>query len=445
MSDILYWIWLNTILSPGQKAADILLAAFPTAEDLFHASEKEVDKLHIHEDLKEKILRHDLSEAEKIREYCFSNRIGLLPFDSPFFPEKLKQIEKKPFLFYYRGQLPDLNEKICFAMVGTRKATDYGKRNAYTLSYDLARSGGIVVSGLALGIDAFSHQAALDAGGKTVAVLGCGIDIVYPKENLTLFRNIAHFGTILTEYKPGTRPLAFHFPVRNRVISGLSVGTTVVEADMRSGAMITAHLADEQGRDVFAVPGQIGESNSRGTNSLIRDGATIVTRVQDILDKYEKYFPTDLLAARLRAYDPMLDANGFSKVAQPPLFSPSAPLKEEKSERVIIFPDPPPADRTKEPDDLPPFESKPKEPKKAIGYVRYEEEDISLSPPRPDENAELSDLEKKILVKMPSEGGISVDELTADGLPVSEVVTALTLLELKNYISSEPGGRFTKN
>jgi DNA processing protein len=183
-----------------------------------------------------------------------------------------------------KGQLTASDREWTIAIVGTRKATAYGRQAAETLSADLARNGITIVSGLALGIDAAAHEAALKAGGRTIGVLACGIDLVYPPSHAKLAARITEQGALLTETPVGSPPEGGNFPARNRIISGLSLGTIVVEADQTSGALITANRALEQGREVFAVPGNIFSRTSLGTNRLLKEGATLITSVDDVLE-----------------------------------------------------------------------------------------------------------------------------------------------------------------
>lgn len=199
------------------------------------------------------------------------------------YPELLTGIKRPPLKLYYRGDW-DLCNTPCLAVVGARKATPYGKWAAYNISKRAAEHGVTIVSGMASGIDSCAHMGALDAGGKTIAVLGCGPDICYPRTNSGLMSRIARLGLILSEYPPGRGPLAGQFPVRNRIISGLSYAVLVVEASLESGSLITAWQALDQGREVFAVPGNINSMYSAGTNKLILDGAMPLTAIDDILD-----------------------------------------------------------------------------------------------------------------------------------------------------------------
>jgi len=201
------------------------------------------------------------------------------------YPELLKHIDTAPLVLFYRGNPGVLTEK-SLGIIGSRRATSYGLNAAYVIAGDLARAGYCIVSGMARGIDSHAHRSALDAGGTTCAVLGCGTDIAYPPENKSLMEEIIEKGVLVSEYPPETLPLGQNFPARNRIISGLSKGLLVVEAGKRSGTLITANFALEQGRDVYAVPGSIFSLKSAGTNDLIKDGAIVVTSSDDILKQY---------------------------------------------------------------------------------------------------------------------------------------------------------------
>lgn len=212
------------------------------------------------------------------------NDIKVIDIKDKEYPKLLKGIYDPPKRLYILGNI-DILDNPCIAIVGSRVASEYGKKAAKYFAYHLAKERFNIVSGLARGIDSYSHIGALDAYGKTIAVIGCGLDIVYPKENEKLEENIIkNGGTIISEYPLGTPPRKNHFPARNRIISGLSKGTIVVEAKEKSGSLITADFAIEQGREVFAVPGNINSINSLGTNCLIKDGAILINNYKDVLD-----------------------------------------------------------------------------------------------------------------------------------------------------------------
>ncbi len=201
------------------------------------------------------------------------------------YPQLLRNIFDPPYLFYYRGDL-SIVQGLCIAVVGARAATNYGKVQARRFGQELARENVTVVSGMARGIDTEAHRGALAVDGKTTAILGCGLKVIYPPENKLLYRQICEVGLVLSEFPPEAHPEPGHFPMRNRTISGLSRGVLVIEAKIRSGALITADFALEQGRDVFAIPGPINSQNSAGTNNLIKQGAGLVSSVGDILAEY---------------------------------------------------------------------------------------------------------------------------------------------------------------
>ena len=210
--------------------------------------------------------------------------VRIVPFTDPDYPVRLRMIADPPPLLYVKGELGGKDEK-AVAIVGSRSASDYGRRVARDLCRGLVSLGFTVVSGMALGIDGVAHDSALDAGGRTIAVLGCGVDRAYPPDHGKLYHRICEKGAVVSELPIGTRPMAYHFPARNRLISGLSLGVVVVEATEKSGSLITAALALEQGREVFAVPGEVGSSRSRGAHRLIRQGAKLVESVDDIIEE----------------------------------------------------------------------------------------------------------------------------------------------------------------
>jgi DNA processing protein len=210
--------------------------------------------------------------------------IEIVPFDDPSYPERLRAIADPPPCLYVKGALRADDEK-ALAIVGSRSASDYGRRVARDLARGLVSLGFTVVSGMARGIDGMAHESAMQAGGRTIAVLGSGVERAYPPEHEGLYRRISENGAVISELPIGTRPMAFNFPARNRLISGLSLGVVVVEATEKSGSLITAALALEQGREIFAVPGEVGASRSRGAHRLIRQGAKLVESVDDIIEE----------------------------------------------------------------------------------------------------------------------------------------------------------------
>lgn len=295
MSMLKYWVWLAQCEGVGNQTRLALLEHFRTPEDVYYADEGEIlltDGITRQE--AEVLKDKDLTGADKILADCDRLGLQLLTLHDAAYPVRLRSIYDPPCLLYIRGRLPAVDELPAIAVVGTRKASPYGIRCAEDLAFGLADGGAVVVTGLARGIDSAAAQGALRAGGIVVGVLGGGADVIYPRENGWLYDDVAAAGCLISEYPPGTEPLPGHFPLRNRIMSGLSVAALVVEAPTRSGALITAGMALDQGRDVFAVPGPIYAENSRGCNRLIRDGAGVAAEPWDILRDYEAQFPGKL-------------------------------------------------------------------------------------------------------------------------------------------------------
>lgn len=276
---------LNRISFLGPVRIKALLQAFGSARGAWEASPGSLALLPELKGLAGRMC-HERRLIDPGREWrrLQELNIGCLAPEHPAYPDMLKQITQPPPLLYCRGALGE-EDNIAVAIVGSRRCTFYGREVAHRLAGELATAGFTVVSGMALGIDASAHRGALEAGGRTVAVLGCGPERCYPPRNAGLMEEIIAGGAILSEFPLDTRPLPQHFPRRNRIISGLSLGTVVVEATARSGALITAHYALEQNREVFAVPGNIGSPYSRGCHRLLREGARLVESAADILDE----------------------------------------------------------------------------------------------------------------------------------------------------------------
>ena len=295
MSALKYWLWLTELPGLTNQTRLALLRHFPTPEDVYYADPEEVLLTEGITREQAKLLEDkDCSGADRILADCQRLDLDLLTIQDAGYPNRLRNIYDPPCLLYVRGRLPAFDDEASIAVVGTRDCTPYGVSSAEKLGYGLAAGGAVVVSGLARGVDSAALRGALRAGGTVTAVLGNGLDVVYPPENQYLYEDVAAAGALISEYPPGTPPEAKHFPVRNRIMSGLCLGTLVVEAPARSGALITAGTALEQGRDVFAVPGPIDAPASVGCNRLIRDGAGLVSDAWDILGEYEPRFPDKL-------------------------------------------------------------------------------------------------------------------------------------------------------
>lgn len=288
MYDVRYWLWLSLIFETGSPLCDKLLSAWShNPKSIYEADKAALSPFcKNNEYILSRLLDKRLNRVYSILDFCQKENIGIITPESRNFPSSLLKIPSQPLVLYYKGRLPDFSRSLGVAVVGTRSVTPYGSSAAYTISHDLASAGAIVVSGMALGADTAAHRGALDAGGHTVAFLGCGIDIIYPKDNAKLMQEIISVGTVMTEYAPGLRPEGRHFPVRNRLISGVSNAVLVIEAPERSGALITASHGLKQGKLIYAVPGKVGELSSTGTNLLIQNGAKMVTSAKDIISDF---------------------------------------------------------------------------------------------------------------------------------------------------------------
>ncbi len=280
-----YWIWLSRIEGLGPIKIKELLKQYKTPENIWELDKNKLMQTKgIGENIANSILKKEYREnLEQYVKYMKKYNIGIITIEDKDYPKKLLHIYDAPAILYYKGDKKLLHTDI-IAMIGCRECSNYGKEVSIKFSYELAKNGITIISGMAKGIDSYSHIGCIKAGGKTIAVLGSGLDIIYPKENCLLYDEILSAkGLILSEYVIGTKPSKLNFPARNRIISGLSNGVIVVEAKGKSGTLNTVDFALEQGKDVFVVPGNITSTNSTGTNELIKQGASCVTGVEDIL------------------------------------------------------------------------------------------------------------------------------------------------------------------
>lgn len=405
-----YWIWFSLCPELKMHSRQALLEAFGSAEEIYRASE---DALAQIPELTKKELAalsdRDLTAAGKIYDQCIRKGIQICVFTDLQYPARLKNIPDPPMVLYYKGRLPDWEAGPVIGVVGTRKATVSGVRNAKSLGFQIGRCGAIVVSGAADGIDGAAMEGALLSGCPVVGVLGCGADVIYPKCNRELYGKTEQLGCLITEYPPGTKPYKWNFPHRNRIISGLSNGVVVIEAPTRSGALDTAQHALDQGRDVYALPGSVEHENYRGNNALLRSGATLVRDGWDVMAEYAPRYPR---AARLYAQqtanpDPMPgeELQTEAKVAQ------KTPALEKK----------PANDKEKE---KKPVDNKAKQP-----YSDVRETLASLP------EAERYLAEKLLEPRL-------VDDLIAEeGGASGKVLGALTMLEIRGLLTRLPGNR----
>lgn len=378
--------WLTLTLVPGVGATHFvhLLARFGTPGEVLRASEAALEEV-AGPKLAQRIRTYqEVVDIEAQVRALDQYGAHLITMEDPEYPTGLAEIYDPPLALFIRGELFEADQ-YAVAIVGTRKPTPYGVRMAERFAGDLARRGMTVVSGLAAGVDAAAHRGALEAGGRTIAVLGCGADIVYPGENAALMHQIMQGGCVISPFPMGTKPSRGLFPHRNRFISGLSLGTLVIEAPPGSGSLITARFAAEQGREVFALPGPVGQRNSMGPHALIREGAKLAETIEDILVELE-------VPAALRQPEP---------------------------------PEPPP-------ENLERF-TEPEKETKVRGIA---------PPPKAAVKPVLTAMEKDVLSVLSPEGSF-VDEIAmACRIPVSEALSSLTLLELKGVVRQFSGKRF---
>lgn len=330
MASLKYWLWLASLPGVGGVMKNRLLERFGGPEEVYWADSGEYFLVEgMTRAAAARLEEKSLEEADRILGDCDRLGLRILTLRDTEYPDRLRNIYDPPLVLYVQGRLPLMDDEVAIAMVGTRKASPYAQEMGEKLAFQLAGLGAVVVSGLAAGGDAAAHRGALRAGGLTVAVIGGGHDIIYPARNRGLYEDIAVRGAILSEYPPGTEHEGSHFPVRNRIISGLSLGVVVMEAPERSGALITASRALDQGRDVFAMPGQMDDWHCAGSNKLLRDGAGVVTDAWDILSHYAGRYPHKIRG--IRKEEP-------AKFGPPEGTAPSAAPAERAEEKAADLP-----------------------------------------------------------------------------------------------------------
>ncbi len=314
-----YWVGLNQVKGIGAVRMRALVDFFGSVEVAWRAPLDALMAAGLPQKIAEGLVQsRESSYLEEAWRLIEEKQITVLTWDDAAYPQRLKQIDQPPPVLYVRGELQSQDDW-AVAIVGTRRVTGYGRQVAEEVATFLGQRGITVVSGLARGVDAVAHEAAMRAGGRTIAVLGNGVDRVYPPEHLNLARQMLEQGAVISDYAPGVAPDAANFPPRNRIISGLSLATIVIEAGDKSGALITAAFAADQGREVFAVPGNITAPQSRGTNRLIRDGAIPLLRPEDILEGLQLGEVTHQQAARRHLPADEIEANVLAVLANEPL------------------------------------------------------------------------------------------------------------------------------
>ena len=434
----LYWLWLAEKCGIAPKQFGRIIEKYDDPFELYRLSEDEIEQLEgINGALKAKLCEKDLENSYSILKYCKENRVDVISYGDGRYPARLKTIEDAPILLYCLGHFPDFNSALCIGMVGTRKMSEYGKQSAYKIGYELASAGVIVVSGMALGVDGAAASGALSAGGRTVAVLGCGISVVYPKEHKKLMEEISRKGAVITEYPPTEAPHGHNFPKRNRIISGLCQGVLVVEGAAGSGALITARRAIDQGREVFALPGKIDESNSDGPNELIREGAYPALCSDDILRHY------DFLYHDVIDYSKHTKAK--RKVARGD--ADAALRKYGVGSRVLKFAnDPKPQEpaQTQTPDEESFVLEERREDEQTPTVQASAEKRESMADNSAELLAGLDETTRRVFESLPIDKAVSPDALAAAGIGVGDAITSLTMLELCGLVSSLPGGLYVR-
>lgn len=391
--EILYNIWLSGRYEPGSTVPGRLYRAFRTAARIYNASPKELADAGFKKGETRPLTAKSLEHAEKTAVACAKKAIAAVGYTEPIYPAQLRELDSPPPVIYCRGHLPSFDDNVFVSAVGTRKPSDNGKLSAHRLCFDLSAGGAIIISGMARGIDSMCHAGALDSGGMTIAVLGCGADVIYPSENEYLYSKIMDSGGIISEYPPGEEPKAENFPVRNRLIAALGSSVVVIEAGLGSGALITADCALRCPRPLYAVPGAVNLPSSKGSNLLLRQGARLCTDASDVLGEYELTFPHRVKIERIAQKKYFI--GDYSVKGAPP----DEALKAAASSGAA---------------------------------------DITIS-----RAGELEGEDRRLYEKLIRGKAMTSEELTDNSSDSSDVIFRLMKLEIAGYVSMLPGGQYT--
>lgn len=399
MATLKYWLWLTECAGMSAPRTARLLEQFGTPENVYFADA--VEYASQNERVRRALENKSLDQAERILEQCDQMGISLLTMQDAHYPDCLKNIPDPPAVLYYKGKLPDFDRELTIGMVGARECTPYGELMAARLGLELARAGAVIVSGIAQGIDSHAVKGALAGGGTVVSVLAGGIDKKYPWESRFLYDDVAAAGALISEYPPGTPHKGMHFPIRNRIISGLSDGVIAVEGREKGGTMITMDLALEQNRDTFAVPGPADAPMSAGTNRLIRMGwAKLVTSAADILNEYEGRRP-------LRRPLPMDAEEGEQRLETALASARETACAGEPAEKKVV------------------------DKKKIRAYIDWKSA-----------RELFTDDERDILLALEQKERLADEIIEATQIPARRVLSALTVLQVRGYVEECPGRRF---
>ncbi len=402
---LIHWIWLAT--RPHMNDANRLsvLSHFGSPEDIYFADSSAYSDVEgMTKQMAEALQEKDLHEAGAILQECVDLGIHICTYNDGAYPSRLKNIADPPMVLYYVGHLPDLDGSPVIAAVGTRKASPYGLNVARRIGGQMARCGAIVVTGMADGIDGAAAAGALTAGGAVVGVLGCGVDVVYPACNRGLFADVERHGCLMSEFPPGTEPFKWNFPRRNRIISGLSNGVLVVEAPERSGALITARQAADQGRDVFVVPGNVDVPTCIGSNALMREGAIPVRNGWDVVSEYLNLYPE-----KIRKDSSFVQPAGYTGV--------------ERTEPIVAQTPKKPTITAKSAENAP-------------------KDSIDKAQSQPYYDIQTLSGAQRTIAELLVDGEQLVDDLiVASGVPAADVLSQLTLMEIQGIVVRKPGKR----
>lgn len=405
MASLKYWLWLTTRKGLTGSTVLELLNYFGTPEAAHFADPDEYDHIPgMTKTGKSALMDKSLAKAEAILSACEAQGQRIMTIRDAGYPERLRNIYDPPAVLYLKGRDISFDDEVAINLIGSREPTAYGIAQAQRLGHDLAAQGAVVVSGLARGLDTEGLRGALRGGGVVCGVLGCGLDVIYPRENRFLYQDVMAAGLLVSEYPPGTEPSRITFPARNRIMSGLSLGVVVVEGSYHSGTRITARNALDQGRDVFAVPGPVDGPLSFTPNQLVRKGeAKLVTSASDVLEEYEAFYPHKIKLKPGLAPDTPAIAPGVRPVSQ-------EDRREEESE--------------------PSMESKPAQ--GSLPEVDWRE----LTPA-------LTDDQRDVMLAL-RDGAMVMDEIIeASQIPARRCTSAVTMLQLAGFLVEEAGKRFS--
>ncbi len=425
MADLLYWIWLNTVVTPGTETFALLHAAFSSPEEIYRADEAALRAVLTgrHAAAVSSLMQKDLRRSYGILNFVVRNDVGIVTYDDEKFPAPLRKLKNPPVLLYYLGRLPDFNLIFPVSIVGSRQHSDYPAIHTFEIARELALGGTTIVSGMAYGIDGIASAAALSGGGRVIAVIGSGIDVIYPKEHARLSRLIEKQGAIITEYPPGTRPFRTNFPKRNRIIAALGRAVLVTAGKLESGALITAGEARRQGKDLYALPGSVDDPYAAAPSLLLREGAGAVICAEDLLFKYEKDYPHIINLYRLLPGNKINVAYELKKYRV-------VSLDENNKVRVPLPRDPQYHEGLSE----------------LMRDVMTTEGPDTCYPMR-DPNISVSDLteeERELYNRIPEKRGCYMDDLVTSECPIDQVMSLVTNLIVAKLIIEYPGGRIAR-